>query len=175
MGAPTLGPLIGKAWGACGGVSFLSRLMPEGRQLCQELFPQECHLGHTTPAALLGRVAFQAPSQGPDMTTTSLQSRQGGYLDAFRHADDACSLGAFDGAGAPQELPTGAAASGYAAQARRMKAFAGQRQFQAPVADDFARGMLAPGQASGTAASPLKHIASALAALIAGLGWLKSG
>lgn len=27
-----------------------------------------------------------------------------------------------------------------------MKAFAGQRQFQAPVADDFLRGMLAAGQ-----------------------------
>ena len=70
---------------------------------------------------------------------------------------------------------SGASAKGYAAQALRMKAFAAQRQFQAPVADDFTRGMLAPGQGSATAASPLKHIFSALAVLIAGLGQQKPG
>ena len=56
-----------------------------------------------------------------------------------------------------------------------MKAFAGQRQFQAPVADDFARGMLAPGQGSAVATSPLKHILNALAVLLAGLGQQKPG
>jgi hypothetical protein len=56
-----------------------------------------------------------------------------------------------------------------------MKAFAGQRQFQAPVADDFARGMLAPGQGSAAATSPLKHILNALAVLLAGLGQQKPG
>lgn len=38
----------------------------------------------------------------------------------------------------------------YAAEARRMKAFAGQRKFQAPVADDFSRGMLAAGHSPNT-------------------------
>ncbi|MDQ0704944.1 hypothetical protein QF043_003736 [Pseudomonas sp. W3I7] len=32
----------------------------------------------------------------------------------------------------------------YAAETLRMKAFVGQQKFQAPVADDFARGLLAP-------------------------------
>jgi hypothetical protein len=55
-----------------------------------------------------------------------------------------------------------------------MKAFAAQRQFQAPVADDFARGMLAPVKGSGTGASPLRYIVSALAVLIASLGLQKA-
>ncbi|WDU60418.1 type III secretion effector protein [Pseudomonas poae] len=36
-----------------------------------------------------------------------------------------------------------------------MRAFAGQRKFQAPVADDFYRGMLADGQSYG--GNSLKH------------------
>ena len=36
----------------------------------------------------------------------------------------------------------------YASEALRVKAFVGQRKFQAPVADDFIRGLRAPGQAS---------------------------
>ena len=102
------------------------------------------------------------------MTTTSFQSRQGCYPQTC--ADPALAQG---DARASEDLPTGAPANGYAAQAMRMKAFAAQRQFQAPVADDFARGMLAPGQGSSSAASPLKHILSALAVLIAGLGQQK--
>ncbi|WP_411389317.1 type III secretion effector protein [Pseudomonas sp. MPB23] len=43
------------------------------------------------------------------------------------------------------------------AEARRMKAFADQRQFQAPVADDFSRGMLADGHAPGDGGNSLKH------------------
>lgn len=53
-----------------------------------------------------------------------------------------------------------------------MKVFAGQRQFQAPVADDFARGMPASGQANNTGESPLNYAGRVLAALINGLaGW----
>ncbi|KAF6688674.1 type III secretion effector protein [Pseudomonas rhodesiae] len=37
-----------------------------------------------------------------------------------------------------------------------MKAFAGQRKFQAPVADDFSRGMLAAGQASNDGTKSIK-------------------
>lgn len=113
---------------------------------------------------------FQEPSQGPGMTTTSFQTRQGCYPHAFAHPE-----AVLDDAGASLDLPPGASANAYAAQALRMKAFAAQRQFQAPVADDFARGMLAPGQGSDTATSPLKHIRSALAVLIAGLGQHKPG
>lgn len=61
-------------------------------------------------------------------------------------------------------------ANGYAAQAQRMKTFAGQRQFQAPVADDFAKGMLA----CRDEAPPLKHPATLWAGLLAGLAvWLR--
>lgn len=45
----------------------------------------------------------------------------------------------------PQDAFSVALSSAYAEEARRMKAFAGQRKFQAPVADDFTRGMLAAG------------------------------
>lgn len=40
-------------------------------------------------------------------------------------------------------------------EALRMKAFAGQRKFQAPVADDFSRGMLVDGQRP--VSNALKH------------------
>ncbi|KRP41721.1 type III secretion effector protein [Pseudomonas libanensis] len=39
-----------------------------------------------------------------------------------------------------------------------MKAFAGQRQFQAPVSDDFSRGMLAHGQACAEGAESIKNV-----------------
>ncbi|AUG06912.1 type III secretion effector protein [Pseudomonas sp. S09G 359] len=38
-----------------------------------------------------------------------------------------------------------------------MRAFAGQRKFQAPVADDFSRGMLADRQPPGEGSAALKH------------------
>jgi hypothetical protein len=100
------------------------------------------------------------------MTTTSFQSRQDGFSETFRCGHDAGAAATAETAAA---LPASLPASSCCAQTRRMKAFAGQRQFQAPVADDFARGMLAPGLADGTVASPLKHLASALATLIMGL------
>lgn len=98
------------------------------------------------------------------MPTTSLQSRQGGFSQAVRCGHDAEPLGVAAGAEAAEGL-----AASCCAQTRRMKAFTGQRQFQAPVPDDFARGMLAPGLAEGTVASPLKPIASGLATLVMGL------
>lgn len=103
------------------------------------------------------------------MTTTSFQSRQGCYPHAFAEPE-----AALDDAGTSEYPTSGVSANGYAAQALRMKAFAAQRQFQAPVDDDFARGMLAPGQGSSTEVSPLKHILNGLGVLIAGLGQQKS-
>jgi hypothetical protein len=47
------------------------------------------------------------------------------------------------------------ASTEHVVEARRMKAFAGQCKFKAPVADDFSRGMLADGQ--GPASNALKH------------------
>ncbi len=44
-----------------------------------------------------------------------------------------------------------------AIEAQRMKAFAGQRRFQAPVADDFSKGMLAVGQSADENANSQKH------------------
>ncbi|MCK6189280.1 type III secretion effector protein [Pseudomonas sp. EYE_354] len=38
-----------------------------------------------------------------------------------------------------------------------MKTFEGQRKFQAPVADDFSRGMLATGKVNGDDTSSLRH------------------
>ncbi len=45
----------------------------------------------------------------------------------------------------------------HAVEARRMRTFAGQRKFQAPVEEDFFRGMLATGQVASDDARPLKH------------------
>ncbi|MGB3127607.1 MAG: type III secretion protein [Pseudomonas sp.] len=75
------------------------------------------------------------------MTATSSQSGQPGRGDAFRGIDRPASL---KGEGTPQDALCAALSNAYAEEARRMKAFAGQRKFRAPVAEDFARGMLAP-------------------------------
>lgn len=45
----------------------------------------------------------------------------------------------------------------HALQTKRMKTFAGQRKFQAPVADDFSRGMLATVQVASDDTLPHKH------------------
>lgn len=63
----------------------------------------------------------------------------------------------------------------HACEIQRMKDFAGQRRFQAPVADDFARGMLAPGQSLKTETHPLAQIRGALASVILGLRALCAG
>ena len=58
-----------------------------------------------------------------------------------------------------------------------MKDFAGQRRFQAPVADDFARGMLAPGQDQdrGGGAQPLASLRGVMVSVMVGLRSLCSG
>lgn len=108
------------------------------------------------------------------MTAMLFESREGGYPDTYCRGHDADPARLPGAAGASEGLPNGASANDYATQTLRMKAFVGQRQFQAPVADDFARGMLTPGQVNRTTASSQWHIASALAALLASLGWQRT-
>lgn len=62
----------------------------------------------------------------------------------------------------------------HACQARRMKGYAGQRRFQAPVPDDFAKGMLAPEHAPGEDDS-FKPFQRALASVLNRLGALWRG
>ncbi|KAA8551580.1 hypothetical protein DM05_3075 [Pseudomonas poae] len=86
------------------------------------------------------------------MTSSSFHPPQPSCHELFRNTDD----------GDPT-VPTGdivaheppAPADVHAVEARRMRAFAGQRKFQAPVEEDFSRGMLATGQvASDDAKAP---------------------
>ena len=74
------------------------------------------------------------------MTSTSFQSGQSGGCGAF-HSQHilACST-SVNAQGASAALR-----KVYASEALRVKAFVGQRKFQAPVADDFIRGLRAPG------------------------------
>lgn len=106
------------------------------------------------------------------MTTTSFQSRQSGGSDAFRSGSDigpSVPVGA-GGASSDRSLPP--QVSGYAAETQRMKAFAGQRQFRAPVADDFTKGMQATTQVEGLSAPSLKGVSNVPGGLIAGLASL---
>jgi hypothetical protein len=57
----------------------------------------------------------------------------------------------------------------HACEIQRMKAYAGLHRFQAPVADDFERGMLAPGQDLVSKPNSLAQFRGALASVILGL------
>lgn len=63
----------------------------------------------------------------------------------------------------------------HACEIQRMKAFAGRHRFQAPVADDFARGMLPAGRGPVDDTRSLTHIRGALASVILGLKSLCTG
>lgn len=106
------------------------------------------------------------------MTTTSFQSRQGGCPGVFRSGRDADPSAMLGAGGASADCSPPPQVSGYAAETQRMKAFAGQRQFRAPVADDFTRGMQAPTQVEGSSAPPLKRVGNVPGGLIAGLASL---
>lgn len=56
----------------------------------------------------------------------------------------------------------------HAREIQRMKEFAGRRRFQAPLADDFARGMLAVGQDRNESAEPRVHVRGALESVMVG-------
>lgn len=101
-------------------------------------------------AALVIRGTFQTLSQGPHMTANSFQSCQLNSRLAFH--------GCYPGERSPvsnvSEQPAhdalcAALSNAHAQEAQRMKALSGQRKFRAPVAEDFARGMLAPGHEEG--------------------------
>ncbi|WP_241679164.1 type III secretion protein [Pseudomonas kitaguniensis] len=98
------------------------------------------------------------------MNSTSFQSNPGGP-ERFNIAHEA-------DAALHDSL---AASDAHAAEARRMKAFAGQRRFQAPVADDFARGMLAQRPAGNADTTSLRHANGVWAALMSGLTALRRG
>ncbi|MFL1416652.1 hypothetical protein ACI77M_10590 [Pseudomonas fildesensis] len=101
------------------------------------------------------------------MTTTSFNARQPEYRPL---------VGTLAGAGtselADEKDP---AHVRHSDEIQRMKDFAGRRRFQAPVADDFARGMLEPGHDLMDRVQPSKHVRGALAAVIVGLRALCGG
>ncbi|WP_241194812.1 type III secretion protein [Pseudomonas synxantha] len=122
-------------------------------QLFEERITLICHIADSYSSD--SPAAFQIPSEGKLMTSTSFNSPQSHRLELLRSAQDA-NLAVSEEGAATRSLHT--PAKEYAAQALRMKAFAGQRQFQAPVSDDFSRGMLADGQTSGDGADSIKNV-----------------
>jgi hypothetical protein len=98
-------------------------------------------------------VAFQIPSEGQAMTSTSFHSQHGCH-ECFRGAHIAEPVvSTIDRA--EQELPI--VSNVHTVEARRMKTFEGQRKFQAPVADDFSRAMLAIEHIASDDGRPPKH------------------
>lgn len=87
------------------------------------------------------------------MPSTSFNSPPNGPIELLRSAQRANPP-------APNERATSHslpfASTEYEAEARRMKAYAGERKFQAPVSDDFSRGMLTDSQVTGLGTDPLK-------------------
>lgn len=92
---------------------------------------------------------------------TSFNPRQPGYWQPVRPATHG-ETPKPAGENPPQLLD-------HACEIQRMKAFAGLHRFQAPVADDFVRGMLAPGQDLVTKPNSLAQFRGALASVILGL------
>ena len=88
------------------------------------------------------------------MTSTSFNSPQSARLELLHNNSQANRAVSEEGTVA-RGLPV--LSKAYEAEALRMKAFAGQRKFQAPVSDDFSRGMLADRQTPGDDADSLKN------------------
>lgn len=80
------------------------------------------------------------------MPSTSFNSRPTGPIELLRNTQRESLSGSQDHAPSCS-LPF--ASTEYEAQTRRMKAYAGQLKFQAPVSDDFSRGMPADLQVKG--------------------------
>ncbi len=87
------------------------------------------------------------------MTSTSFNSPKPGPLDLLHNTQQA-SLAMPEECAASQSLPF--ESTEYEAEARRMKTYAGERKFQAPVSDDFSRGLLAELQTPGAGGDSLK-------------------
>lgn len=103
------------------------------------------------------------------MTSTSFQSCQTVGCEAFPSGPDVDRSTSLERDAASNDAFHAALSNGYAAETQRMKAYAGQRKFQAPVAADFARGMVAPGHAGDPDTQASRHSNSVWAALINGL------
>jgi len=86
------------------------------------------------------------------MTSTSFNSSPNGPIDLLR-STQRTSPPVSKERGPSRSFPF--ASTEYEAEARRMKAYAGERRFQAPVSDDFSRGMLADPQVRGEGADSL--------------------
>lgn len=87
------------------------------------------------------------------MTSTSFNSPKPGRLEHLCSTQRTNFAVSEEGA-ASRGLPLPSRA--YEVETRRMKAFAGQRKFQAPVSDDFSRGLLSAKQSPSENAEP-KH------------------
>lgn len=101
---------------------------------------------------------------GVFMTTSFLNTRPPEYRQPV-DTPGQCEI-----PGATRELETGPVR--HACEVQRMKDFAGRHRFQAPVADDFARGMLAPGHDPVDGNRPIR---GSLASVILGLRSLCTG
>lgn len=97
------------------------------------------------------------------MTTTSFNTRSPGYGESY---GTPCA--------ATDKKTDASLRDAYAFETQRMKEFAGRRRFQAPVADDFARGML-PGPAAAPDVAPPQPVRAKLASVMLGLKALCSG
>ncbi|MGY4640388.1 hypothetical protein ACVWVP_004343 [Pseudomonas sp. TE24901] len=93
------------------------------------------------------------------MTSTSFHSSQSMRHEPLRGVGEAEPP-------APDDNAVGLASpmlsDDHAAQVHRMRTFVGQRKFQAPVADDFSRGMLASGQPPAPRSQSSKRTGTAL-------------
>ncbi|WP_395608235.1 hypothetical protein [Pseudomonas sp. B22129] len=101
------------------------------------------------------------------MNSTSFKSCQTRSCETVHSGDNADQSVAIKAEETSPLAHDTALASGYATETRPMKTFASQRQFQAPVSEDFVRGMLEVSQPNHTDAKPTQP-GSAWAALAKG-------
>lgn len=88
------------------------------------------------------------------MTSTSFHSSQPSCHELFRDSHDGDSTLSKGDIATQESL---ALQTAHAVEARRMRTFAGQHKFQAPVEEDFCRGLLKSNHGSSDNAKPLKH------------------
>lgn len=100
------------------------------------------------------------------MTSTSFKSCQTLGCKADYRDDDVDCATAMSVEAASTGAVDAALVNRYAAETLRMKAFASRRKFQAPVADDFVRGMFAPGHPEHPDATLQRQTSGVWAALI---------
>lgn len=89
------------------------------------------------------------------MTSTLFHPSQPSCHEFYSNTHDGDPKVSKDADTAPAPLPS---TDVHAVEARRMRTFVGQRKFQAPVEEDFSRGMLATGQVVSDDAKPIKPL-----------------